>query len=155
MNKPFAQAGVALFKNIEEFFIPSDLVLGNIGSLYISAVVFGAGFSLPVRFGQGLGKVLYGLYLCCLCMSQGYQLLVLFSCIDSGTTAWDQYMFCFDFFFDKFAKMEQWMASYCVSMSIMANPLIERIPIQQFITNNHPSFHISVKSIINQSTSIN
>ena len=69
MNKPFVQAGVALFKNIEEFFIPSNLVLGNIGSFYISAVVFGAGISLPVGFGQGLGKVLYGLYLCCLCMS--------------------------------------------------------------------------------------
>ena len=48
-----------LFKNIEALFIPSDLVLKNIGSLYISARVFDAGISLPVRLDQELKKVLW------------------------------------------------------------------------------------------------
>ena len=58
INKPFAHAGGVLFKNIEGLFIPSDLVLKNIGLLYISAGVFGAGISLPVRLDQELKKVL-------------------------------------------------------------------------------------------------
>ena len=47
-----------LFKNIEGLFIPSDLVLKNIGSLHISARVLGTGISLPVRLDQELKKVL-------------------------------------------------------------------------------------------------
>ena len=39
INKPFAHAGGVLFKNIEGLFIPSDLVIKNIGSLYIFARV--------------------------------------------------------------------------------------------------------------------
>ena len=44
--------------------------------------------------------------------------------------------------FDKFAKMEQWMASHCVSMSIITNPVIEAIRIYQCITNNNASCHL-------------
>ena len=47
-----------MFKNIDELFIPSDLALKNLGSFYISARVFGAGISLPVRLDQKLEKVL-------------------------------------------------------------------------------------------------
>ena len=52
INKPFAHAGGVLLKNIEELFKPLDLVLKNIGSLYISEKVFGAGISLTVRLVQ-------------------------------------------------------------------------------------------------------
>ena len=58
INKLFDHAGGTLFKNIEGLFIPSDLVLKNIGSLDISARVLGAGISLPVRLDQELKKVL-------------------------------------------------------------------------------------------------
>ena len=50
--------------------------------------------------------------------------------------------FALVFSFDKFARTEQWMASHCVSMSIITNPVIEAIRIYQFITNNHASFHL-------------
>ena len=53
----YRNAGV-LFKNIEGLFTPSDLVLKNIGSLFISARVFGARISLPVTLDQELKKVL-------------------------------------------------------------------------------------------------
>ena len=43
INKPFAHAGEILFKNIKRLFTQLYLVLKNIGSLYISARVFGAG----------------------------------------------------------------------------------------------------------------
>ena len=59
INKPFSHPGGALFKKIEELFIPSDLLLKNIGSFYISARVFGAGISLSVRLDKELKKVLY------------------------------------------------------------------------------------------------
>ena len=49
INKHIAHVGVVLFKNIEGLLLPSDLVLKNISSSYISARVFGAGISLPVR----------------------------------------------------------------------------------------------------------
>ena len=52
INKPFAHAGGVLFKNIEGVFIPSDFVLKNISSLYISARVFGTDISLPLRLDQ-------------------------------------------------------------------------------------------------------
>ena len=58
INKSFAHAGGVLFKNIEGFFIPSDLVLKNIGSFYISARDFNAGISLPVKLDQELKKIL-------------------------------------------------------------------------------------------------
>ena len=57
-NKPFAQAGGVLFKNIERFLIPPELVLKNIGSLYISARDFSGAISLPVRLDEELKKVL-------------------------------------------------------------------------------------------------
>ena len=59
INKPFSHPGGALFKKIEGLFIPSDLLLKNVGSFYISARVFGAGISLSVRLGKELKKVLY------------------------------------------------------------------------------------------------
>ena len=52
INKPFAHAGGVLLKTIEELFKPLDLVLKNIGSLYISEKLFGAGISLTVRLVQ-------------------------------------------------------------------------------------------------------
>ena len=58
INKPFVHAGGVLFKNIEGLFTPSDLMLKNIGSLYISARIFGGGISLSVRLDQELKKVL-------------------------------------------------------------------------------------------------
>ena len=58
INKPFAQAGGVLFKNIERFLILPELVLKNIDSLYISARVFGGAISLPVRLDEELKKVL-------------------------------------------------------------------------------------------------
>ena len=58
MNKSFAHTEGVFFKNIEGLFIPSDLELKNIGSLYISTWVFSAGISLPVILDQELKKVL-------------------------------------------------------------------------------------------------
>ena len=58
INKPFSHAGGILYKNIKGLFIPSDLVLKNVGSLYISARVFGVGILSSVRLDQGLKKIL-------------------------------------------------------------------------------------------------
>ena len=58
INKPLAHAGGVLFKKIEGLFTRSDLVLKNIGLLYVYARVFSAGISLPVSLDQELKKVL-------------------------------------------------------------------------------------------------
>ena len=58
INKPLAHTGGVLFKNIEGLLIPSDLVLKNIGTLYIKASVFGAAITLPVRLDLKFKNVL-------------------------------------------------------------------------------------------------
>ena len=57
INKPFAHAGGVLFKNIEGLYNTVGFSLKNIGSLSISARVFSASISLPVRLLQEITEV--------------------------------------------------------------------------------------------------
>ena len=58
INKPFADTGVVIFKNIEGLFVRLDLGLKYIGSLCIFARVFGGGISFSLSFDEKLHKVL-------------------------------------------------------------------------------------------------
>ena len=50
-----------------------------------------------------------------------------------NAAAWDQPMFCFDFFPQSFAKTEHWIASHCISMYIMGNPPISICSVMVFL----------------------
>ena len=81
INKPFSHPGGGLFKKIEELFIPSDLVLKNIDSFYISARVFGAGISLSARLDKELKNVLYVDRIGALSVLPIYILMILTPCL--------------------------------------------------------------------------